>query len=98
MKEIFTCYINEIDQKYKIVFIEEIKDEIIIFKKNNTINTFSSVCPHLAGEIFLKNNELECKWHGLKFDSEGKVNNCSLNLKLRRYENILKDNKIYVKI
>jgi len=98
MIEVFTCNIEEIKDKHKIVFIEEIKDEIIVFRKDNIVNTFSSVCPHLAGQITLKKNSLQCKWHGLRFDSNGIVNNCSLKLKLRQYQNIIKDNKVYVKI
>ena len=72
MNKILVCSINEIKKKnYFIKFINEIKDEIIVFidKETNEIKIFSSICPHFGGEIFYnrRENNLQCKWHDWKF-------------------------------
>lgn len=50
-----------------IKYIDEIKEEVIIFEDvNKKIKIFSSICPHFGGEInFIKSkNKFKCKWHG----------------------------------
>ena len=88
MTKIFVCKENEFKTKdFYIEFFEELKDELIIIKDNQgNLKCFSSVCPHLAGEICFKNKSLFCKWHGLRFDDEGKVINSKIKLKLKRYD------------
>lgn len=75
------------EKNYLIKFLEEIKDEILIFKDNNNIiRCFSSVCPHLAGEICYSKKELFCRWHGLKFTFDGIAINSKFKLSLRSYK------------
>lgn len=73
-KKIKLTSINILDKKkYLIFWIDELRDEIIIFKnKNNEIKIFSSICPHFGGEIFydFKNYVLRCKWHDWIFCSQ----------------------------
>ena len=95
MTKIFICKEIELENKDSYIgFFEELKDELIIIKDNQgNLKCFSSVCPHLAGEICFKSKNLFCKWHGLKFNDEGEVINSKIRLKLKRYklENIKGD-------
>ena len=90
MKKIYLCKLNELVQKeYIIKWIDEIKDEIIIFYDNKKkLKIFSSICPHFGGEIFLdKTNKLRCKWHDWEFSSEtGKCLTYPIRGKLKNYD------------
>ena len=73
IKEIqYLCNFNELKKKHYIIkFIENWKEEIIIFFDitENKVKIFSSICPHFGGEIYYDINEklMKCKWHGWKF-------------------------------
>ena len=98
MKKKFICQVNELLEKKTIIkYYEELRDELILFKNiEDEIKCFSSVCPHLAGEVIYDNSELKCKWHGLKFDKNGKSTNGKVQLYLNEYNVEITDNKIYV--
>ena len=46
-----------INKSYIIRWVEEWKDELIIFKDCNTdkLKIYSSICPHFGGEIIFDN-------------------------------------------
>jgi len=72
MEKIFISTYDELKKNsFVIKFIEEWKDELIIFinPKNNEIRVFSSICAHFGGEIFYDKKEdiLRCKWHDWKY-------------------------------
>ena len=71
MEKIFICQANELSEKKSIIkYFDEIRDELILFKNaEGKIKCFSSVCPHVAGEVIYENCKLRCRWHGLKFDN-----------------------------
>jgi len=73
MKEIYLCSLQELSKKKSIIkWVDEIKDEIIVFyDKENKVKVFSSICPHFGGELIYDNieNNLKCKWHGWKFET-----------------------------
>ena len=90
MKQIYLLDKQElIKKKYFIKFIDDIKDEVIVFiDKNNKIRVFSSICPHFGGAIQFdyKNDLLRCKWHGWKFSKEnGKCLTHPIKGKLNAY-------------
>jgi len=98
MEKIFICQANELSEKKSIIkYFDEIRDELILFKNaEGKIKCFSSVCPHVAGEVIYENCKLRCRWHGLKFDNEGKSLNGRVQLHLNEYSVEIIDNKIYV--
>ena len=61
--KIFVCSKKEIlKKKYINIWVEQWKDEIIVFlDKKDKIKVFSSICPHFGGEIIFDEitNELE---------------------------------------
>ena len=64
--KVLICKSIELDKStYVKKWIEDWKDEIIIFKKDNKIKLFSSVCPHFWSEIVYDNKRkgLKCLWH-----------------------------------
>ena len=91
MRKVFLIDLIQLEKKnYFIKFIEEIRDEVIIFKdKSKKIRIFSSICPHFGGEIYFdfKNDCLRCKWHDWKFSKyDGKCINFSIKGKLKKFE------------
>ena len=99
MKEIFlTTKSKLIDDKYFIKFINEVKDEIIVFiDKKEKIRAFSSICPHFGGEIYFdyKNDFLRCKWHDWKFSKEdGGCTSFPIKGKLKNYDFDVKPNNL----
>jgi nitrite reductase/ring-hydroxylating ferredoxin subunit len=98
MKSFYICNENEVNQSLSFIkYIEEIKDEIILFyDSDQNLKCFSSVCPHMAGEIIIKNKALFCKWHGLAFNNDGKCTNSHLKLLLREYQLNIKEKKVYL--
>ena len=91
MQETIICDIKELKKKnYIIKYIDEWKDELIIFEDTNgSIKIFSSICPHFGGEIFLdkKKKFLKCKWHSWKFCKEtGKCLSFPIIGKLNPYD------------
>ena len=90
MKQIYLLDKQElIKKKYFIKFIDDIKDEVIVFiDKNNKIRVFSSICPHFGGAIQFdyKNDLLRCKWHGWKFSKlDGKCTSFNIKGQLKNY-------------
>ena len=94
------CNLSQLENKdYIRLWIDDFKDEIIIFKRNNKIYVKSSICPHFGGPIaYDKNNDyLFCYWHGLKFELNGKcINQKNFKACLNSYNYELKDNSIYI--
>ena len=74
MKEkIFICTIKDLkDNHYFIKWIDQWKDELIVFiDKSNQISIRSSICPHFGGEvIYDRKNKLRCMWHNWEFSTE----------------------------
>ena len=113
MKEkIFICTIKDLkDSHYFIKWIDQWKDELIVFiDKSNQISIRSSICPHFGGEIIYdkKKNKLRCMWHNWEFSTEtgkcltfpikGKLNPYDFEVDpnpLKNYEVVNKKNKIY---
>ena len=95
------CNLSQLQFKdYIKLWIEDFKDEIIIFLDNKKIYVKSSICPHFGGPISYNNDEenLYCAWHGLKFSIEGKcLNQKNFKACLNNYDFELKDNYIYIK-
>jgi len=100
MKEIFLCLLTELDgSEYLIKFIEELKDEIIVFRdrQSGEINVFSSVCPHFGGPLVLKDNVLFCKWHSYEFSkSSGNCISHKLKLTALKYKTVIKQNQVLI--
>ena len=71
INKIYLCEINDlIPYNFLNKWIDELKDEIIIFRdKKNNVRIFSSVCPHFGGPIVFdkKIQNLKCKWHDWRF-------------------------------
>lgn len=82
-------------------WIEEINDEICVWKKNsNTYFAYSNICPHNGGEFKQPiNDKIKCKWHGWEFDiNNGKcVTFETLNCKINIYESVVNGNHLSVK-
>ena len=101
-----------LENSYYVKWIEEIKDEIIIFRdKSKKIKSFSSICIHFGGEIYYDKNEdkLVCKWHNWKYcpytgqcltyKIKNKLKEYDFNIapnKLKKYELKLENDKIYL--
>ena len=101
-KLIYLCSTNYLSSKsFFIKWIDEIKDEVIVFIDSvKLIKIFSSICPHFGGTISYDSTKknLFCYWHGLKFSIEGKcTNNKNFKSCLKNYDFELKDNYIYIK-
>ena len=96
----FICTTNElINKSYIVRWIEEWKDEVIIFKDCNTdkLKIYSSICPHFGGEVIFdsKKNILRCKWHGWKFCIDtGKCLSYPIKGKINSYNFEIKPNPL----
>ena len=90
MDKVYICKLTELEsKKFIIKWIDKWKDEIIIFKKNNVIKLFSSICPHFGGQIVYDDSikKLKCLWHDWKFcDSSGKCLSYPIRGKLNPYD------------
>jgi nitrite reductase/ring-hydroxylating ferredoxin subunit len=91
MKELYICNENVLEEKNFIIkWIEEIKDEIIVIKKNkNVIKVFSSICPHFGGQLYYDASKktIRCKWHDWRFDcSTGACLTFKIKSLLRTYD------------
>jgi len=95
-------YLFKIDELFnkKIIteFYPEIRDEVTTYiDSNGSPKSFSSVCPHMAGELYIGGtNTIKCRWHGLNFTMDGDVINCKYKLKLTIYETIIDNNNVYI--
>ena len=95
MKKIHICSYEILKKDTFIVkFIEEWKDELIIFidSMNNKLKIFSSICPHFGGELYFdkKQLKLRCKWHAWEYDPvSGKCLTYKLKTKIRELLNRL---------
>jgi len=111
--KIFLCNISDLNiRDYSIHWIEELRDEVIVFKnQDNSIKVVSSICPHFGGEIFYnrKINKLKCKWHDWSFcpdsgkcltfpiKSQLKIYDFTVEPdELKTYSHISENNKIYL--
>ena len=94
------CSLSQLENKKFIkLWLDEFKDEIILFINNKKIYIKSSICPHFGGPITYDKdkNYLFCYWHGLKFAVNGKcLNQKSFKPCLDDYKYELKDNFIYL--
>jgi nitrite reductase/ring-hydroxylating ferredoxin subunit len=81
-------------------WVEEINDEICIWKENEkNFFAYSNICPHNGGEFSLpKNNKVKCKWHGWEFSLfDGKCATFKkLNCKIKIYECEINNNTLIV--
>ena len=97
MSEVKFCYISDlINKKFIKKFIDEIRDELIVFMLNGEIKAYTSVCPHMAGEINLINSALVCKWHGLKFSVDGVCEQFNHKIKLTEYLVQIRNDEVYI--
>jgi nitrite reductase/ring-hydroxylating ferredoxin subunit len=113
MKKVFFCDEDDISKNdYIVKWVDDFRDEIIIFKnKQKKLTVFSSICPHFGGELIYdkKNSQIKCKWHNWKFhENTGKCLTHPIPLKLKeykinvnpknlkKYNIIFEDKKIYV--
>jgi len=95
------CTISHLEKNtYVKTWINEWKDEVIIFIHNGKIYAKSSICPHFGGPIVYNREKryLECYWHGLSFSAEsGKCLNQKTFLAcIDKYNFELKDNNVYI--
>jgi len=94
------CSLSKLEKSTSIrKWINEFKDEIIVFIKNKKIYVKSSICPHFGGPILYKSNSdyLLCPWHGLEFDFNGKcTNDKNFKVCLKNYDYEIKGNNIYI--
>jgi len=100
-KLIYLCSTNYLSSKsFFIKWIDEIKDEVIVFIDSvKLIKIFSSICPHFGGPIIYDNkkDEFICKWHGFRFCvKSGKCLSYSIKGSLKDYNHKIKNNKIYL--
>ncbi len=97
-KKIYLCNSSEIEKsKYVIKWINQINDEIIVYKYQNLIYVRSSICSHFGGEIFYDegSKNLRCKWHDWKFcPKTGKCLTHKILGKLNAYDFELKPNNL----
>jgi nitrite reductase/ring-hydroxylating ferredoxin subunit len=100
MNQLLICTLSELKNSRAIIrYFDELKDEIISFlDRDGRITCYSSVCPHLSGEVIYSETDkaLRCRWHGLCFDHQGYCSNGKVRLSLRRYETILRDQDVYL--
>ncbi len=101
MAKIKICNLSQLEDKnYFVKWVDEVKDELIVFKNDKKIYVKSSICPHFGGPISYEkdNNYLYCSWHGLKFSLEGKcLNQKNFKACLNNYNYEIKDKYIYIK-
>ena len=106
-KKIYLCSKSEIyKKKYLNFWIDEWKDELIIFvDKSGQIKSLSSICPHFGGpigyhEIKIKDDKpvFTCLWHNLQYFVE--TGQCVTQKKfcLRKYEIEIVKEEIFVYI
>ena len=99
-KKIFFCKLKDLkNKKFIVKYIDEFKDEIIIFFDNETkkLKSFSSICPHFGGTIVYdyKISNLICNWHGWKFcKTSGKCLSHPIKSTLRQYDFIVNPNNL----
>jgi|TARA_B110000238_G_C15803247_1_gene301075 nitrite reductase/ring-hydroxylating ferredoxin subunit len=99
MKQIYLIDKKDlIKKKYFIKFIDEVKDEVIIFiDKVSKIRIFSSICPHFGGEIYFdyQKDLLRCKWHDWRFSKlDGKCSSFNIKGQLKNYGFDVKPNNL----
>jgi nitrite reductase/ring-hydroxylating ferredoxin subunit len=99
IKHIYVCFLDDLRKKEVKNFYVELRDEIITYLDDRgQIFSFSVVCPHMAGEIFLdsSNSQLRCKWHGAKFSLNGDALNCKAKIRLYKYKTIQEGEKVFI--
>ena len=100
MKKKKFCSLEKLERNNFIKsWVEEFKDEIIVFVNKKKIYVKSSICPHFGGPISYDNEKklLFCYWHGLKFGLDGKcLNQKGFKTSLSNYEYEVKNNAVYI--
>ena len=89
MKALHVCSLSSIQDGFFVKYIDEIRDEIIVFKFKNEILIRSSICPHFGGEICFDKNKstLKCNWHAWEFEPQtGKCLTYDVKSSIRNYE------------
>ena len=94
------CNLSQLENKnYFKAWVNDFRDEIIVFRNGNKIHVKSSICPHFGGPIVYDQNKkhLYCYWHGLEFSIDGKCSNQkSFKACLNSYFYEIKNNNIYI--
>ena len=92
------CTADELKKQHSIIrYFDELKDEVILFEEPAIgVRAYSSVCPHMAGEIICIEGRLKCKWHGLIFGNDGKCQNFNNKLSLKEYPVTMINGWIYI--
>ena len=100
-KKIYLCDISDLNKEnYINCWIDELRDEVILFKNHkNIIKIFSSICPHFGGNIFYnkKIQKLKCKWHDWSFcPDSGKCLTIPIKGQLKKYDFTLEPNNLKI--
>jgi len=92
MIEIEKIEITKIDKNKGYIFESKIlKDELLIYFKDDKYYAVSSFCPHFGGPLEFAKKEIRCYWHGWKFDLKShKCKNRQVNCKLKDYKIVIK--------
>jgi nitrite reductase/ring-hydroxylating ferredoxin subunit len=69
------------------VFLDELRDEVVLVNQEGTWRLFSTICPHFGGPlVVLSDDEFRCYWHDWKFSSRtGECLNRKSGLRIREY-------------
>ena len=94
------CNRSELEkQGYFTRWIEHLRDEVTVVKRNDKITAFSSICPHAGGDFHCnsRKGKLVCRWHGIQFDIDsGKCLDMKLPA-LKQYPVEIIDDKIWIR-
>ncbi len=98
--ELLICNLQQLKTSNSFTkFFDELRDEVVVYVDDKSqAKCFSSVCPHLAGEVVLdeKTKGFRCKWHGLIFDTSGNSTNCKARLSLGEYKTFIRGEGVYI--
>ena len=73
--------------EYKYYDFPNLKNELIIYNKNNKYMVYSSFCPHFGGILKINNDKLHCHFHDYKYDLEtGNCLNREFGSKCQKFE------------
>ena len=97
---IWFCSGEDLDtHAYVTRWVEELVDEITVFRARGTLVARSSVCPHFAGPLAPdeRRDRLRCAWHGWEFDlTTGACLTHSLAGCVRPYRAVERDGRIEI--
>lgn len=94
------CSLKKFNEKKKYtIWVDQLNDEIHLFKENENIVAVSSVCPHFGGPLDSKESSIFCSWHGWEFGKkDGQCLNRKVKTKLNFYSVIVENDKISIKL